>query len=80
VLALDSSADLVLLDEKDGRHSAQKLGLRVMGTVGVLIRAKQLGLIAELRPELDALRQRSGFYLTDELYRQVTKLSGEGDH
>ena len=50
-----------------------------MGTVGVLIRAKQLGLIAELRPELDALRQRAGFYLTDELYWQVIKLSGEGN-
>jgi len=77
-LALDRSADLVLLDEKDGRHSAQQLGLRVMGTVGVLIRARQLGLIASLRPELDALRQRAGFYLADELYREVLELSGEG--
>ena len=78
-LALECSAELVLLDEKDGRHSAQKLGLRVMGTVGVLIRAKQLELIADLRPELDALRQRAGFYLAEELYREVIKLSGEGN-
>ena len=77
-LALDHSADLVLLDEKDGRHSAQQLGLRVMGTVGVLIRAKHLGFIADLRPELDALRQRAGFYLADQLYLQVIELSGEG--
>ena len=48
-----------------------------MGTVGVLIRAKQSGLIADLRPELDALRERAGFYLTEQLYRQVIELSGE---
>lgn len=76
-LALDLSADLVLLDEKDGRHAAQQLGLRVMGTVGVLIRAKQSRLIAAVRPELDALRQRAGFYLADDLYRQIVEISGE---
>lgn len=35
-LALELQADLVLLDEREGRHTAQRLGLRVVGVVGVL--------------------------------------------
>lgn len=36
-LALEIAADLVLLDEKEARHLAQRLGLRVVGVVGLLI-------------------------------------------
>jgi uncharacterized protein len=50
-LAVEIGADLVLMDERDGRHAAQALGLRVMGAVGVLLHAKRRGLIDALRPE-----------------------------
>jgi predicted nucleic acid-binding protein len=36
-LALQLNADLVLLDEKEGRHAARRLGLRVIGVVGILL-------------------------------------------
>ncbi len=76
-LALEMEADLVLLDEREGRHMAQRLGLEVIGVVGILLAAKAEGLIATVRPLLDDLRYRAGFYLSDSLYTQVLKIAQE---
>ena len=76
-LALELGADLALLDEKEGRHTAQRLGLRVVGVVGVLLEAKANGAFDVLRPHLDALRQTAGFYLSESLYRHALELMGE---
>ena len=76
-LALELQGDLVLLDEQDGRHAAQYLKLKVMGVVGLLVRARQQGLVSEIRPHLDALRQQAGFYLSQPLYLRALHLVGE---
>ena len=76
-LAVELKADLVLLDEKEGRHAASRLGLRSLGALGVLLQAKRLGAIPEIRPLLDALREQAGFFLSDSLYRQVLEQAGE---
>ncbi len=76
-LALELGADLVLLDEKEGRHAAQRLGLRVVGVVGILLEAKAKGLIAQVCPYLDALRQSAGFYLSERLYQSALEVAGE---
>lgn len=76
-LALELKADLVLLDEQSGRYAAQHFNLKVMGVVGLLIRAKQLGFIAEVRPLLDRLRQEAGFYLGEQIYQHALKLANE---
>lgn len=55
-LAFQLNADLVLLDERDGRRAAKRLGLKVVGVVGLLVRAKHKALITSLQSELDALR------------------------
>lgn len=78
-LALELDADLVLLDEKEGRHAAQRLGLRVVGTVGVLLEAKASGNVDTVGPHLDALRQTAGFYLSRSLYQHALVLAGEND-
>jgi uncharacterized protein len=77
VLALEIKADLLLLDEKEGRRAAQRLGLRVIGVAGVLLEAKAKGLIDSVRPSLDQLRQKAGFYLSSNFYQSVLKLAGE---
>ncbi len=76
-LAVELGADLVLLDEQEGRHAAQRLGLRVLGVVGILLNAKANGAIDTLRPHLDALRQTAGFYLSASLYQHALELAGE---
>jgi len=60
-LALEIGADLVLMDESEGRHAAQRLGIHVIEVVGVLLEAKAQRVIDTVRPHLNALRQTAGF-------------------
>ena len=76
-LALELGADLLLMDERFGRESAQYFGLRYIGLVGVLIEAKHKGLISTVQPYLDALRDRAGFRLSTVLYERVLRDLGE---
>ena len=45
----------IILDDRKAREVAQRLGVHVTGTVGLIIKAKQEGVIAEVRPLLDTL-------------------------
>ena len=76
-LALELSSDAVLIDELEGRHSAQRQGLKVLGTLGILLDAKARGLLFAVRPHLEALRDRVGFYLSPPLYEHVLRLANE---
>jgi len=72
VLAREIGDALVLMDERMGRAAAIRLGLRVTGLVGVLIEARERGLLADAEAVLEALHQRAGFWLSEELRRMVT--------
>ena len=76
-LAIQLKADLVLLDEQTARYAAQYLNLRVMGVVGLLVRAKTIGLLSRIHPQLDALREQAGFYLSEAVYREALRLANE---
>jgi predicted nucleic acid-binding protein len=76
-LAIELKADLVLLDEQEGRHAASRLGLHPLGVLGILLQAKRLQKIEEIRSRLDALRRQAGFFLGDRLYREVLAQAGE---
>ena len=76
VLAEELSANFVLLDEKKARRVAEKIGLRYMGTVGLLLAAKNKRKIKKLRPLLDELLAND-FYLDEKLYERVLKQAGE---
>ena len=68
-LAIEQSADLVLIDERDGRKVARRHDLRVTGVVGVLIRAAKNGTLS-LEPALRSLRE-AGFWISDDLVQQA---------
>jgi len=76
VLAEEVAADWVLVDEPKARLAAELLGLRFMGTVGVLLLAKRLGKISAVRPVLDELRARK-FRLSERVYSAVLAEAGE---
>ena len=76
VLALEQSADLILLDDYDARKVARSFGLKVTGTIGILIKAKQEGKIRSLKKEINGL-MKSGFWIDRELYKRILKESGE---
>lgn len=78
-LALEMQANLILIDEKEGRHTAHRLGLQVVGVLGVLLQAKAKGLITRVRPLLDDLRAKADFYLSEALYQAVLTQAGEQD-
>lgn len=73
VLALESKADLILIDEKQGRRIAQAMGLQIIGTIGILLKAKQMQLIKSVREKMDELRQ-IGFWISDGLYQQIVHI------
>ena len=76
-LAIELGANLVLIDEREGRHAAVRLGLQPLGGLGVLLRSKAKGHLVEIHPLLDDLRQKAGFYVSDRLYREVLATAGE---
>jgi predicted nucleic acid-binding protein len=74
--ALAHGCPLVGLDDQKARDFAEEIGLRVIGTVGVLLQAKQAGLVSAVRPLLDAV-QAQGFRMDAELYNTALQLAKE---
>lgn len=74
-LALARQAQ-VLIDERRGRRAAREAGLLVVGTIGLLVRGRQLGLIDAVRPIVEALRA-SGYYLAESLTEPALARIGE---
>lgn len=72
--AVEENADLVLLDERDGRRVARRHDLNVTGVIGVLLRGAKTGAV-DLEHELDALRE-AGFWISDDLYSQILSETG----
>ena len=60
-LALELTADALLIDERLGRREASRLGLAITGMLGVLLAAKKQNLVSAVRPIVDALIKEAGF-------------------
>jgi predicted nucleic acid-binding protein len=75
-LAKESKADFLLLDEKKGRRIAEEEGLTVIGSIGILIRAKQLQILPKVKPMLDDLIKHN-FRISTALYQAALKKAGE---
>ena len=65
-LALENPTSRIIIDESKGRSVAKRLGLKVTGTIGVIIKAKEKGLIKAGKLILDKLEEH-GFWLSEEL-------------
>jgi predicted nucleic acid-binding protein len=63
---------LILIDEKKGRKVARQLTLPVMGTLGVLIKAKEKGYITSLATEIEKLKQVE-FRMSEKLIQKILK-------
>jgi len=76
VLALELGADWVVMDERKGRRKLEQLGIPKVGTLGVLLKARQAGMIPMLRPEISRLRA-SGFSVSDSVVGSILTAAGE---
>ena len=74
-LALELGADLVLMDEMEGRAAA--LHLRTMGLLGILAQARSRSLTPAITPLLDRLQAEARFWISPSLRKAVLLAAGE---
>lgn len=76
ILARELGADWVLMDERRGRRKLDQLELPKIGTLGILLKAKAMGLLSEIRPDVERLRRR-GFSLSQAVVAAALEQAGE---
>ena len=75
-LAFGDPESEVVLDDQAARRAAARLGIPCVGTLGLVLTAKGLGVISEARPLVEELRQ-AGLYLDDDFVDEVLRRIGE---
>ena len=75
-LAVQKQADLLLMDERRGRAIAARLGINIVGVLGLVVEAKHQRLISLVAPVVQRLRE-AGFHIDSGLYRRVLRAAGE---
>jgi len=74
-LALEKNS-LLIIDDLKGRKAARRLGLEIIGTLGVLKAMKLKGIVREVKPFIERLREK-GFYISDDLVNKLLSDIGE---
>lgn len=76
VLACEMRADWTLMDERKGRRKLSQLDLNKIGTLGILLKAKQIGLLSVIKPEIERLHQQ-GFSLSQTVIDTILHQANE---
>lgn len=76
VLAMEFEESLLIIDERKGRKKANELGIETVGSLGVLIKAKEKGVIKEVR-EIIELIDQTDFRISPSVREAVLRQSGE---
>ena len=76
-LCIENNAKLCLLDDKDARTIARLNNIPISGTLGVLMKAKKMGIIETVKELMDRLRTDHHYWIDDAMYNKVLNLSGE---
>jgi predicted nucleic acid-binding protein len=66
----------IVLDDAKARSIAKHMNLKVIGTVGILVKAKLEGIIQHIRPILEGLRDNK-FFMSDALIKEALRLCSE---
>lgn len=75
-LALEIENSLLIIDEKKGRKIAEELNIEIIGSLGVLIKAKEKGVIQSVK-EILKLIDKTDFRISESVRTEVLKVSGE---
>ena len=76
ILAKENNATEVIIDEKVARMQAKILGLEVVGTLGLLLRAKKYGLISEIGPLIQNILE-GGIYIHKNIVEGILREAGK---
>lgn len=75
-MARELNADWVLMDERKGRYKLLQMGINRIGTLGILLKAKQVGLVGTIRSDIEKLR-RQGFTISQDVIDAVLQQANE---
>jgi predicted nucleic acid-binding protein len=75
-LALEFDASLLIIDERKGRKVAEEMKIDIIGSLGVLIKAKETGKIESVKEILNLI-DKTNFRISNSLKEQVLKKAGE---
>jgi len=75
-LALDYDDVLLILDDLKGRKEAQKIGFKITGTLGILHKCKQSGIIYKIKPSIEKLK-KSGFRISQKVEEVLLNANDE---
>lgn len=76
-LAAELAPAILLVDERRGRAAAKRLGLHVIGVLGVLLEAKAKGLLPSVAQTLEGLTRNAGFRIGSALREAVLRAANE---
>ena len=76
--AIGLGIEQVTIDDLAARRVAQQLGLKPIGTLGILLAAKLTGVIPSVSEKIEALRA-AGMYLSESLIEHILRAASEGD-
>ena len=75
-IALEISGSLIILDDAKARRFAERLGLAITGTLGVVVRAKLNGIIQSVKPILEKIK-RTDFRISEDFEISVLRAADE---
>jgi predicted nucleic acid-binding protein len=75
-LSLEIENGILIIDDLKGRKVAEKLSLKYSGTFGMILKAKELGIIKSVKPILEKVRL-TDFRFTEDLFQTMLKEAGE---
>jgi predicted nucleic acid-binding protein len=75
-LASENPEAILIIDDRDARGIASRLGLRLTGTIGVLIAAKEAGVLPTINPILEKI-QTTDFHISQAVLLEALRAAGE---
>jgi predicted nucleic acid-binding protein len=75
-LALEFADALLIIDESKGRRVAKELGVKITGSLGIIMAAKEKGIIQSVKPIIDKIKE-TNFRISDDLLNKILHLVNE---
>ncbi len=76
-LAVEKGFQKVILDDKQARQTAERMGLKVIGVVGILMLAKEKKIIVEIKPLILKIMEKINFRLDRNLLNKILNTINE---
>ena len=75
-LSLEIDKSILIIDDLKGRKIAERLKLKYSGTFGLILKAKELGILTTIKPILDKIRS-TDFRFSEGLFEFILEQAGE---